>query len=112
MNFYTSYTPEPCYGLTVEELKRLINRLRDLQHGAHPDFEHAGICSNIRNVISYDVRSALLRVFSDMGLNSAYPLESHSEYTKDGGHWAGERGERRRAFCGRVADFLEERSKA
>jgi hypothetical protein len=46
-------------------------------------------------------------IFNAMRFDTAFPVDGWSEFIAPGNKWTGERGEKRRAFCTKMADFLE-----
>jgi len=87
--------------MTDLELK-IIARLRELQNGAKPHTYDYGICRDIEQHLSSYARSILKNTFSAMGLDKSWPIGRY--YYAE---WSGPRGVERRAFAGRVADFME-----
>lgn len=88
----------------------LIELLRGLADGSiQPRIPVYGICSAIDCFLGKDERKNFIQIYRQMDrtLDPEYPVAGELEFQSPGNLWTGVRGEARRAFCTRVADYME-----
>lgn len=92
--------------------EQVIQYLEELSTGKVAPRDNTGICSNIAMMFDPVARAALYDVFENMGYPGdarIYPVAGGREYySYEGGRWDGPRGDARRAFCAKVAQWLRD----